>query len=208
MESFAEQSLYDFSEALAGKVPVPGGGGAAAYAGALAAALGSMVGAFTVDKKTYADVREDIEACMVCMEEIRKRLLVLVDEDAKNFEPLSKAYAIPKDDPERDAILEECLKKAIEAPYEILHLCGEVVLLQKEFATKGSKLMISDAACGAVLARAAVDAAAVNIKVNTRLLRDRAYAEELDTRIDIRRAQCEQMADEIFAFVMEQLSTR
>ena len=97
----AEQSCGAFLDALASKAPVPGGGGASALAGALGAALCTMVGNYTVGKQKYAAVEEDVKALMARAEDLRARLLGLVDTDAAAFEPLSRAYAIPKEDPSR-----------------------------------------------------------------------------------------------------------
>jgi len=182
--SMNDLSLKAFSEELAAKVSVPGGGGAAALAGALAAALGSMVGNFTVGKKKYAEVEADILKLMDKAEELRKELLNCIDEDAKGFEPLSKAYAIPKEEPGRDEKLEKCLRDAAAVPFKIVELSCKVIDLQEEFAAKGSSLMISDAGCGAVLAWSAMYAAALNVFVNTKLMQDRAYAKEMNDKVD------------------------
>lgn len=113
----AEQSCQGFLDALASKAPVPGGGGASALAGALGAALATMVGNYTVGKKKYAHVEEDVRRLMADAEEIRAQLLAQVDADAAAFEPLSRAYAIPKDDPSREAVMEQCLRDAAGRPY-------------------------------------------------------------------------------------------
>ncbi|MDR2664773.1 MAG: cyclodeaminase/cyclohydrolase family protein, partial [Oscillospiraceae bacterium] len=91
----------EFANALASSSPTPGGGGAAALAGALGVALGSMVGSLTLGKKKYADVQGDIERIMESAAALRGELLALIDGDAAAFEPLSRAYGIPKDDPSR-----------------------------------------------------------------------------------------------------------
>jgi len=86
-----EATCTDFAAALAAKESVPGGGGAAAYVGALGVALCSMVGNFTTGKKKYADVEEDVQRMLAEAETIRVRLIDLVDEDAAAFFPLSQA---------------------------------------------------------------------------------------------------------------------
>ncbi len=199
--SLTESSVREFTEALASKTSVPGGGGASALAGSIGIALGDMVGEFTVGKKSYADVEEEMQALMRKAQELRKALLSCVEEDAKAFEPLSKAYALPKDDPQRDTVMEACLKAAAEVPMKILRLSCEAVSLQKEFAAKGSRLMISDAATGAAICRAAIQGAAMNVKVNTGLMKDRAYAEKLDAEVDERMQTYTKLADEVFLSV-------
>ena len=179
-----EKSVTEFTELIASTAPAPGGGGASAAVAAVAVALGDMVGELTVGKKKYADVEEEIKALMAKAQELRVRLLELIDEDDENFTPLSKAYGIPKDAPGRDEELERCLKVAASAPVEIFRICCEVIDLQDEFAHKGSKLMLSDAATGAAFARGALLGAAANVRVNTKLMKDREYAEKLNTHVD------------------------
>ena len=177
-------SLSDFSARLASEAPVPGGGGACALAGALGASLGAMVGNLTIGKKKYADVEPEMILLTEKAQVLSRRLLNAVDEDAAAFEPLSRAYSLPKDAPDREDILEACLRRAADAPLRILRLCCEVIELQEQFAEKGSVLVASDAATGTVLAWGAVYGAAVNVKVNTKLMRRRDYADEVNREVD------------------------
>ena len=177
-------SLRDFSQALADKVSVPGGGGASAAVAALGSALNSMVGNFTVGKKKYADVEEEIISLMAQADDLRNKLLECIDKDAEGFEPLSKAYGIPKDDPNRDEIMEKCLKDAVSAPLEIFNLACESIEVLEEFGKYGSKLVISDAATGVICSWAAMYGAAINVKVNTKLMKDRENAETINQYID------------------------
>ena len=190
--------LTDFTERLASSAPVPGGGGAAALAGALGVALGAMVGNLTAGKKKYAAVEAEVRALTARAEDLRRRLLDCIGKDAAAFEPLSRAYGIPKDAPERAEVLEGCLREAASAPLEILDLCCEALDLLREFAAKGSVLVRSDAASGAALCRGALYAAAMNVRVNTALMHDRAYAEELDARTEERLAAYGELAQKIF----------
>ena len=193
-----ESSVINFTEQLASPAPVPGGGGASALVGAIGVALGDMVGELTVGKKKYADVEEDIKALMAKAQDLRVRLLGCIEKDAVAFEPLSKAYGIPKDDPTRDEIMEKCLRDAAAAPLEIFDLCCEAIDLQKEFAEKGSKLVISDAATGAALCWGAMYGAAVNVKVNTKSMKDRACAEKINAHIDERMDKYRKIAEAVY----------
>ncbi|MBQ7535818.1 MAG: cyclodeaminase/cyclohydrolase family protein [Stomatobaculum sp.] len=200
------KSSADFTALLASSSAVPGGGGASALAGAIGAALGDMVGELTIGKKKYADVEEEIKAAMTEARSLRVRLLSCVEKDAAAFEPLSKAYGIPKDDPDRNRIMEACLKDAAAVPLEIFDLCCEAISIQNIFAEKGSRLMISDAATGAALCRGALYGAAINVKVNTRLMKDRDYAEQLDRHIEDNLEKYAALAQEIFQSVVNKLS--
>lgn len=173
-----------FADALASKASVPGGGAAAAYAGALGVALGEMVGNFTTGKKKYADYEADVQRMLREGARIRRRLVQLVDEDADAFEPLSAAYGIPKEDPQRAEVLERCTKEALQAPLEMMRQLCQAIELLEEMSTKGSRMLLSDVGCGAALSRAALEAAAMNVFVNTKTLADRAYADEVDGACD------------------------
>ena len=178
------KNLNEFTEVLSSKEAVPGGGGASALVGALAASLGSMVGSLTLNKKKYAEVQDEIKDLMEQSEILRQKLLNGINEDALAFEPLSKAYGIDKKDPNRDAILEECLKKAADAPFQILlNVCSVIDLLER-YGKIGSKLAISDAATGAIFAYGSLKGAAINVKVNTKLMKDKEYADGLNKKVD------------------------
>lgn len=198
-----DKSVSEFTQLIASTAPAPGGGGACAAVAAVAAALGDMVGELTVGKKKYADVEDEIRALMEKAQALRVRLLELIDEDDENFTPLSKAYGIPKGTPGRDEEMERCLKLAASAPLEIFRICCDVIDMQDEFAHKGSKLMVSDAATGVAFARGALMGAAANVKVNTKLMKDREYAELLDREIDGKMTEYCEKADGIFRFVYD-----
>lgn len=193
-----ESSVTSFTEQLASSAPVPGGGGASALVGAIGAALGGMVGELTVGKKKYADVEGELRELMARARELRIRLLACVEKDAALFEPLSRAYGIPKDDPTRDEVMEKCLHDAASVPLEIFDLCCEAIELQEAFAEKGSKLVISDAATGVVFCWSAMYGAAVNVKVNTKLMKDRAHAERLNAHIDEGMARYWPIAERVY----------
>ena len=190
--------IWEFSERLASAAPVPGGGGASALAGAVGTALAQMVGELTVGKGSFALVKEELCDRMARAQDLRVRLLRCVERDAAAFEPLSRAYGIPKDDPRRDEVMERCLKDAAAVPLEIFDLCCEAIELQKVFAEKGSPLVASDAATGAALCAGALYGAAVNVKVNTKLMQDRPYAEAVNAHIDENLERYRALAEETF----------
>jgi formiminotetrahydrofolate cyclodeaminase len=184
MEKLIEQSCERFTQALASKQAVPGGGGAAALAGALGVSLCSMAGSLTLGKKKYAAVEEDVTAVLTKCEGLRRRLLDLVDEDAGAFAPLAAAYAIPKDDPGRADALETATLGACQPPADMVRACAQAAELLEEMEEKGSVLLLSDVGCGALLCRAAMESAALNVFVNTKSLQDRAAAQRLEEEID------------------------
>lgn len=198
----AEQTCQGFLDALASKAPVPGGGGASALVGALGTALCTMVGNYTVGKKKYADVEEDVKALMARAEDIRARLLALVDADAEAFEPLSKAYAIPKDDPNREAVMEQCLRDAAATPMEILRLSCQAIDLHREMLEKGSVMMLSDVGTGVIFCQSALYGAALNVRVNTKSMSDRAFAQAMDEEADTLVEQYGTIARQVYDAVM------
>lgn len=204
------ETVAAFSEALASGAPTPGGGGACALAGALGAALGSMVCALTSGKRRYADVEEDIQRIASRMEALRQRLLALIDADAEAFLPLSRAYGMPRGTQQeraaRDTVMEAALLRAAQPPLEIMEVCAESVALHAELGEKGSALAISDVGVGAALSRAALQGASLNVFTNTRLLRDRQRAAALDARAQALLGEALPEADRAVAAVMARLT--
>ena len=177
-----DKSISEFTKLSASKLPVPGGGGVSALVGSLAASLAEMVTNLTTGKKKYAEYEEEIHRILKETDELRISLLNCVNEDAEAFEPLAKAYSMDKNDPCYAETMEKCLRTAADAPYHILQLCCRVVELDERLAEIGSKLAVSDAATSVMLAHGAIYGALINIKVNTRLMKDRPYADELDQK--------------------------
>ncbi len=194
-------SCREFVSVLASDAPAPGGGGAAALVGAIGTALGNMVGSLTVGKKKYADVQDEIIALKAKCDELQKQLLDQVEADEVNFLPLAKAYGIPKDDPNRDKIMEEATIIACSTPMKIMELCCEAIEAISVFAAKGSRLAVSDAGCGAVCCKAALQSASLNVFINTKSLKNREVAEEMNAKANGMLDKYCAMADEIFAGV-------
>lgn len=195
------ESCRKFVEVLASNAPAPGGGGAAALVGAIGTALGNMVGSLTVGKKKYADVEEEIIALKARCDALQTELLNQVEADEVNFLPLAKAYGIPKDDPNRDAVMEEATIIACSTPMKIMELCCQALDAIAIFTAKGSRLAVSDAGCGAVCVKAALQAASLNVFINTKTLKNRETAEEMNAKCLGMLDQYGKLADEIFETV-------
>ncbi|MBR4578481.1 MAG: cyclodeaminase/cyclohydrolase family protein [Oscillospiraceae bacterium] len=203
--SFTAMTVDTYSQELASKAPVPGGGGAAAVCGALACALGCMVGNLTIGKAKYAANEPRLRVLGERAEALRRELLLLSDADAAAFAPLSKAYGLPKDDPAREETLERCLLAAAEPPMEILRRSCEMIRLSEEYAALGSVLLLSDAGCAATLAAASAKAAALNVQVNTRLMKNRSRAQAMDRELESLLAEALPLADKVYRQVAEAL---
>ena len=194
-------SCREFVTVLASDAPAPGGGGAAALVGAIGTALGNMVGSLTVGKKKYADVEAEIIALKAKCDALQKELLDQVEADEVNFLPLAKAYGIPKDDPNRDKVMEEATIIACSTPMHIMELCCEAIEAIAVFAEKGSRLAVSDAGCGAVCCKAALQAASLNVFINTKSLKNRETAEAMNAKANAMLTKYCAIADEIFTTV-------
>ena len=179
-----EKPATQFLSELSSNAPVPGGGGASAAVGAFAAALGMMVTNLTIGKKKYADYEEEVKAVRDRLEGLRDQLIDLVDGDAVAFEPLSKAYSIPKDDPERDTIMENALYEASVVPMSIMETVLAAAKELEVLVEKGSKLTVSDVGVGILFAQAAIEGASLNVYINTKSMKDRERAAALDAKAD------------------------
>ena len=200
-----DKTVAAFTEELASPAPVPGGGGASALAAAIGVSLGDMVGELTVGKKKYADVEEEIQSLMARAQALRIRFLELVDADAAAFAPLAKAYGIPKEDPNRVQIMEEALKTACSVPMDIMRACAEAIDIIEEFAAKGSRLAVSDAGCGAILCKAAMQAAALNVFINTKSMKDLRCKAALEEEADALLTKYTDLGDTIYESVANSL---
>ncbi len=175
-------SVRDFAAALASGEPVPGGGGGAALAGALGAALAAMVCNFTVGRKRYQAVEPEMRALLSRADAIRAELLDLVDADAEAYGKVVEGQALPKDTPEevaeRDRRIQAALAESVRVPLRVAVLAADAVALCEPIAERGNQRLISDAGVAALLADAALRSAALNVRVNLRDLRDEKLVSE------------------------------
>ncbi len=206
---FSTVPCNEFVEVLASKAPVPGGGGASALVGAIGTALGNMVGSLTVGKKKYADVEEEMYALKAKADQLQKDLLRLIERDAEVFEPLAKAYGMPRATEEEKAekarVMEIVLKDACSVPMEIMEKCCEAIDIIVEFAAKGSALAISDAGVGVAFCKAALKGASLNVYINTKSMANKEYAAELNAKCDAMLEKYTKIADEVFESVLSRL---
>lgn len=198
-----------FINEVAAGTPTPGGGGAAAYCGALGSALSSMVGNLTVGKKRYADVEDDVRAHLEQLHTVREELLELVERDAQAFAPLADAFRLPKETQEqqvrRHEVIQAALIDAIEVPFSIMNACARVIELSDFLAYHGTRTAVSDVATGVSFAKGALKGAALNVYVNAAMLDDktqaRRYTDEADRLIE----ESGRRADEIYNYVLEEI---
>lgn len=197
-------SLDRFSEELFSKNAVPGGGGATALVGALAVSLGAMAANLTVGKKKYADYTARLEEILIRAEELRVHLLELIDEDAKGFGEVSKAYKLK---PVNEDIIEKALVSAATPPLNMMEALKEVIELLYELSDKTSVLVVSDVGVGAKLAGAALSSAYLNVVVNTSLMKNQGMADSMEKKAENLHFYGKK-ADEIYDKIVNKLSEK
>lgn len=187
MQNLTELSSKDFLTALASAAPTPGGGGAAAMVGALAAALASMVGNLTVGKERFAKQEAEVKALLVQAELVRTELLQLVEDDAKVFDSFMACYKLPKATDEekvaRTQAVRMAAKQAAVVPLAIAQKALLVLQLADRLVTIGNPGVITDGACSALLARAALRCADYNVRINLQLTKDDVYNAEVSREL-------------------------
>lgn len=204
-----EKKTTDFLEELSSARPVPGGGGACAAVGAFASALGMMVANLTVGKKKYADVEEEVAQVRDELARLRDQLTVLTDKDAEVFEPLAKAYGLPKETEEqrreKERILEDALFAASVVPMDMMETVLKAMRLLKVLGEKGSRIAISDVGVGILFAHAALEGASLNVFINTNLMKNQDRAKELNHRVDAMIRESSELKERVYAEVLAKI---
>jgi formiminotetrahydrofolate cyclodeaminase len=172
---------HTFIEATAAGSATPGGGAVAALAGALSAALAGMVARLTIGRKKYAAVDVQMKDIAARADGLRDKLTTSIDEDSTAFEKVMNALKLPKDTPEemaaRNVQIQSATQHATIVPLHTARLCLEALGLIHFVAANGNINAMSDAASAAFMARAAIDAAGMNVRINAATLDDKAQAQ-------------------------------
>ena len=202
-------TIQGFLDVLSSKEPVPGGGGASALAGALGNALGQMVANLTIGKKKYAQAEDEIKELAERMKGIQGQFTALADQDAKVFAPLAKCYSLPSGTVEEKAykaeVMEARLLDASLVPMEIMEKAAEMLEIMDILADKGSRMAVSDVGVGVQFIRTALLGAVMNVYINTRSMKNREKAEEMNEKAERLIKEGTEAADRIYQKVLEQL---
>ncbi|MDO5402001.1 MAG: cyclodeaminase/cyclohydrolase family protein [Eubacteriales bacterium] len=202
-----DMNMNEFLEVLSSAAPVPGGGGASGYVAAVGMSLGAMVANLTTGKKKYASYQEEIEELIEKTGYVTAELAECMDKDAKAFEPLSKAYGLPRTTKEeidrRDDIMEKALVEAAQAPLNMMSTIMKALKLLERLSVIGSRLAISDVGVGVAMCKAALNGASLNVFINTKLMKNRDTADDMNTRADALIIEGNELADRIYDDVME-----
>ena len=204
MSDLTKLSCQEFLKKLSSNAPTPGGGGGAAMAGALAAALTSMVGNLTVGKHDFAVQEAEVKEILQDVEGLRLQLLNLVNADAEVFNNFMACYRMPRGTDlekfSRAQAIQRAAKQAAEVPLKIAKVCLEIMRYAERIAVIGNQGAITDAACSAILGRAALRSAVYNVIVNLKIIKDDFYTQDMYRKI-------EAMEQEAYALEKSTLAT-
>jgi formiminotetrahydrofolate cyclodeaminase len=209
MTKLVKQNIKMFLDEVASNSPAPGGGSVAALAGALGAALTSMVCNLTKAKQGYEEVQDEIAEVLEKSEELRKDLTDLIDKDTDAFNEVMKALQMPKETEEqkeqRRTILQTAFKQAAEIPLETARKCVQILHVAHIVAEKGNKNSISDAAVSALMAQTGVQAAMLNVRINLSSIKDPDYVQQVTTELHELLQNAMQKSTEILNIVEKNL---
>ncbi len=182
-----KKPITEFLNDLASNSPAPGGGSVAALAGAMGAALTSMVCNLTIGKKKYADVENEMKSILRQAENLRAQFTTLVDEDTEVFNKVMQAFGLPKETDEqktkRATAIQSATKEAAKVPLEVMKLCIEGLKVAKTVVEKGNTSSISDAGVSTIMLYGGLESASLNVQINLRSLSDKTFTETMNNEV-------------------------
>jgi len=206
---YLEEPLKTYTDALASGEPTPGGGSVAALAGALGAALNSMVANFTVGRKQYADVEDDVRTALAGSEELRNTLERLTQADTEAYGQFAAAQKMPRETDAqkaaRKAAMQGALRTAASVPREVVRSGLQVLNIAPELAKKGNPNLITDVGCAVKLAFAAMECAALNVEINLAFIKDEAYVDECRKEMGSLLSEGEKLAEQVWGGILEKV---
>lgn len=180
--TFREQSLENYVKQAASDASTPGGGSVSGLGAALGNAMAAMTANYTVGKKKFAAVEDEVQGMLATLAPLRERLMQCMEEDAVAFAAVNDAYGLPRDSKtdkaERTKTIQACLKRAMEVPLEIMQLATDSLQLLPRLAIIGNPNLVSDTGVAAIFLEAAVRAAHVNVLINIKFLSDESLCQE------------------------------
>ena len=204
---YIDEPLKKYLDEAASGASTPGGGSVAALAGALGAALTSMVCNFTVGKKKYKDVEEEVAQILSEAEKLRGKLLELMVEDTRVYGQVSAAYGMPRDTPEekeaRSEAIQSALKAAMGAPLEAAICCHKILKLNEPLVEKGNQNLISDVGVAVLLAESAMRSAILNVEINLSYIKDEKLCQETREKLRPMIAEAVELRSKVYEKVNE-----
>ena len=200
-----KKTIYEFNSNLASKDAIPGGGSASALVGALSASLANMAIELTYGKKKYLEYEGQLREISIELKSLSEKLLETINDDAKAFYPLSRCYSMDKSDPEYMIKLEKCLQDAVIPPLSIMKYSARVIELDSILKDITSKIMVSDVGTSVSLALGTLRGAYLNVLVNTKLMKDKEYATNLEQLSEKMIVKYSALANQTYNDVIERL---
>jgi glutamate formiminotransferase/formiminotetrahydrofolate cyclodeaminase len=177
----------NFLEALSAATPTPGGGSAAAHAGAMGAALVAMVARLTIGKKKYSAVEDQMKEILSQADRLREELSTAMKEDSDAFEGVMSAFTLPKETPSQEKVrtdaIEAATLRASQVPLNVAQKSVSVMALAERVVAFGNLNAISDGASAAAMANAALTSAGYNVRINLAGLGDKNVGDSFLTRL-------------------------
>lgn len=205
-------SVKGFLSELASKSPAPGGGSVAALSGALGTALSSMVCNLTIGKEQYIEMQDEIKEALAKSEKLRKELTILIDEDTDAFNDVIKAFKMPKETDEqkkeRSKAIQKGYQTAAQVPLNTAQTCNEILDIAKILAEKGNRNSITDAAVSALMAKAGVDAAVLNVKINLGSIKDEDFVDTISAELDELQKRTADKTNDVIKIVNDHIEQR
>ncbi|MGY8764102.1 MAG: glutamate formimidoyltransferase [Fidelibacterota bacterium] len=196
----------EFVEELSTNSPAPGGGSVSALAGALGAALSSMVAALSHEKKELLDLKPEMDEIGIEAQNLKDRLSFLVDEDTNAFNKVMDANRLSatndKEQSAKNQAIEIANKYAIEIPLETAKKCFRVIELANTLVEKGNPNSVSDAGVAAEVALAGVSGACMNVLINLTSVEDETYCDDMRNKVEDIMEKAESMQKFVFEKTM------
>ena len=207
--AYVQGSIESYLDRLASVEPEPGGGSVAALVGALGAALVTMVTNLTLGKDKFAPVQDDMASIQAESERLRRELEALVTLDAHAYGAVAAAMKLPRGDEaqraERSRVLQAALKGAAEVPLKVAQAAVEVAHLTLPAAEKGNPNGVSDAGVAVLLADAAAQSAALNVKINLAWIDDQQFNRGAWEQIEAVLSETARLRDLVLALTYSKL---
>lgn len=207
--TYAEWDINSYLDKLASAEPEPGGGSAAALVGATGAALVTMVTELTLGKEKFADVQKAVADLKAKSEALRAELTALISRDAEAYAEVAAAMKLPKETDqekaERSRLLQAALKGAAEVPLRVAEVGAEVARLCLPAAQLGNPNAVSDAGVAVLLAEAAAQAAALNVKINLAWISDPSYNQATWTKVQALLEETGRLREEVLALTYSKI---
>jgi len=207
--SYLDSSLLHYVDDLSARLPAPGGGSAAALAAALGSALDSMVLNFTVGNEKCRAVENEAKKYLAKSEQLRKRLIELVQADVAAYGKLAGAYKMPKSTPEeqkkRAEEIQTALKASVQIPGQLIELASEVLNLSRDILPVGNPNLVSDTGVAVSLAWAGMESGLLNVEINLRSIKDAEFCSEMRNKIKPLIAEGKKIKEQVFEEVYRRI---